>query len=71
MREVVRFDLGFVGGGSTSGTVDSEQWRLLEQALTSGQDALIDLDEGPTRLLVRSSQIAWARLHTRESRIGF
>jgi hypothetical protein len=71
MTDLVRFDLGFVGGGSTSGTVEPEQWRRLEQALESGQDALIDLDEGATRLLVRSSQVAWARVHTREARIGF
>jgi hypothetical protein len=71
MTDTLRFDLGFVGGGSTAGTVTRDQWERLERAFTSGEDAVIELDEGATRLWVRSSQIAWARVHTREPRVGF
>jgi hypothetical protein len=66
-----RFDLGFVGGGNTSGIVSEEQWLRLQGAFLSGDDSVIELEEASTRLWVRSSQIAWARLHLRESRIGF
>jgi hypothetical protein len=71
MAEIFRFDLGFVGGGNTSGTVSEDQWERLQRAFLSGEDTVIEIEEGPTRLWVRASQIAWARLHTRESRIGF
>ena len=67
----LRFDLGFVGGGSTSGIVASEEWSRLEEAFSSGAEAVIRLEEDGASLWVRASQIAWARLHTRSGRVGF
>ncbi len=66
-----RFDLGFVGGGTTSGTVDEAEWARLQAAFASGGDAVIEVEEASSRLWVRASQVAWARLHTRDARVGF
>ncbi len=66
-----RLDLGFIGGGSTSATVSHEEWARLRATFTSGDDAVVELAEASATIWVRASQIAWARLHTRESRIGF
>jgi hypothetical protein len=32
---------------------------------------VVELAEASATIWVRASQIAWARLHTRESRVGF
>jgi hypothetical protein len=66
-----RFDVGFIGGGTTSGTVSAEEWARLEAAFSGAGDAVIRLEENGAALWVRASQIAWARLHTRDARIGF
>jgi hypothetical protein len=71
MAELLRFDIGFVGGGSTSGSIAQEEWDRLEQALGGGQDGMISLPAEGAQLFLRPSQVAWARLHVRETRVGF
>ena len=71
MSDTQRFDLGFVGGGSTSGTLSGEEWTRLESAFTGGGDAVIRVEEATGVLFVRASQIAWARVHQRDARVGF
>ncbi len=66
-----RFDLGFIGGGSISATVSQTEWDRLKASFDSGEDAVIEVSEQAATVWLRASQIAWARLHTRESRIGF
>jgi hypothetical protein len=66
-----RLDLGFIGGGSTSATVSEAEFGRLKSAFASGDDAVIEVAEASATIWVRASQIAWARLHTRESRVGF
>ena len=66
-----RFDLGFIGGGSISATVSQAEWDRLKASFDSGEDAVIQVSEQAATVWLRASQIAWARLHTRESRIGF
>jgi hypothetical protein len=67
----VRFEVGFVGGGATSGQADADALRSLEEALETGQDKLVVLEHEGTRLLVRSSQIGWLRVHGGGKRVGF
>jgi hypothetical protein len=71
MSETQRFDLGFVGGGTTSGTLSGPEWTRLETAFTTGGDAVIRVEEAAGVLFVRASQIAWARVHQRDARVGF
>jgi hypothetical protein len=71
MSENHRFDLGFIGGGSISATVTQDQWDRLKASFASGEDAVIEVSEQASTMWIRASQVAWARLHTRESRIGF
>jgi hypothetical protein len=66
-----RLDIGFIGGGAASATVSQEEWNRLQTAFSSGDDAVVELAEASATIWVRASQIAWARLHTRESRVGF
>ena len=66
-----RLDIGFIGGGSASATVSESEWTRLQAAFASGDDAIVELAEASATIWVRASQIAWARLHTRESRVGF
>jgi hypothetical protein len=66
-----RLDIGFIGGGAASATVSLEEWNRLQAAFSSGDDAVVELAEASATIWVRASQIAWARLHTRESRVGF
>ena len=71
MSDNHRFDLGFIGGGSISATVSQSEWGRLKASFDSGEDAFIEVSEQAATVWLRASQIAWARLHTRESRIGF
>ena len=66
-----RLDIGFIGGGAASATVSESEWTRLQAAFASGDDAIVELAEASATIWVRASQIAWARLHTRESRVGF
>ena len=43
----------------------------LKSAFSTGEDAVIEVSEQAATVWLRASQVAWARLHTRESRIGF
>ncbi len=67
----VRFELGFVGGGATSGQADTAALRALEDALETGQEKLVVLEHEGTRLLVRSGQVGWLRVHGGGKRVGF
>ena len=71
MTELLRFDVGFVGGGSTSGSTAQAEWDRLARAIAEGDDGTVDLETEGGRLFVRPSQVAWARLHVRETRVGF
>jgi len=71
MSERIRFDVGFIGGGTTNGFAIPSEWQRLESAFTSGDEAVIRLEAEGATLWVRASQIAWVRIHTRESRTGF
>lgn len=71
MADIQRLDIGFIGGGAASATVSQEEWSRLQTAFSSGDDAVVELAEQTATIWVRASQIAWARLHTRESRVGF
>jgi hypothetical protein len=71
MTELLRFDLGFVGGGSTSGSITEEEWDRLAKAMAESDGAMMELPTEGARLFVRPSQVAWARLHVRETRVGF
>jgi len=72
MAEHVKFDLGFLGGGSASGTAELAEWERFEKALTNGaSDAVLRLELSDGLLLVRPSQVAFARRNARERSIGF
>ena len=49
----------------------ASEWDRLKASFDSGEDAVIEVSEQAATVWLRASQIAWARLHTRESRIGF
>ena len=66
-----RFELGFTGGGATSGQADAASLRSLEEALETGQERLVPLESEGARLLVRASQVAWLRVHGTGKRVGF
>jgi hypothetical protein len=68
---IQRVDIGFIGGGAATANVTQSEWDRLQQAFASGNDAVVELAEATATIWVRASQIAWARLHTRESRVGF
>ena len=58
---LVRFEIGFTGGGSTSGQADAAGLKALEDALTSPSGApLVTLESEGTRLLVRTSEVGLA-----------
>jgi hypothetical protein len=70
--EQVKFDLGFVGGGSATGMAPLAEWERLEAALQNGgSDAVLRLDVQDGILLVRPSQVAYARRNARERSVGF
>ena len=71
MPELLRFDIGFVGGGSTSGSIVQTEWDRLAKAIAAADDAIIDVPTEGARLFLRPSHVAWARLHVRETRVGF
>jgi len=71
MAEQVRFDLGFAGGGTVGGLADPDQWATLERSFESGAEAVLRVEVEGGTLYVRASQVAWARKHVREARVGF
>ena len=70
-EESLRFEVGFVGGGATSGQSDAAAVRALEEALETGQDKLVVLEHEGTRQFVRSGQVGWLRVHGGGKRVGF
>jgi hypothetical protein len=71
MAELLRFDIGFVGGGSTSGSITQADWDRIAHAIAGGENGMIDVPAEGAHLFLRPSQVAWARLHVRETRVGF
>jgi hypothetical protein len=70
--EQVKFDLGFVGGGSATGLAAVAEWDRLEKALQDGDgDAVLRLELQDGVLLVRPSQVAYARRNARDRSVGF
>ncbi len=70
-EDTVRFDLGFVSGGTASGQASEGEWRRVEDAFTSDGEAVVALEVEGARMWVRVSQIARARVYRRGSRVGF
>lgn len=70
-QDVVRFDLGFNSGGTASGQASESEWQRVEQAFTAGDEAVVAVEVEGARMWIRVSQIAWARVHRRGSRVGF
>jgi hypothetical protein len=68
---MVRFDIGFVSGGTASGQSSGAEWRRVEEAFRSGDDAVVEVEADGARLWIRVSQIEWARVHRRGARVGF
>jgi hypothetical protein len=67
----VRFEIGFSGGGATSGQASADAVKALEEAVGGGADAILPLESESSRLLVRTSQVAWLRVHGTGKRVGF
>jgi hypothetical protein len=67
----VRFEIGFSGGGATSGQADVNALKALEDAITAGTQTVLPLESESTRLLVRVSEVAWIRIHGSGKRVGF
>ena len=67
----VRFEIGFSGGGATSGQASADAVKALEDAVASGAQAVLPLESESTRLLVRVSDVAWLRVHGTGKRVGF
>ena len=68
--EMVRFELGFRGGGSTGGLVSEEEWKKLEDALKAGS-GLVELTGTDQRWLLRAEEVSWVRRHQPSRRLGF
>jgi hypothetical protein len=67
----VRFEIGFTGGGATSGQAEPRALKALEDALEEGREGVIALESEGTRLAVRVSEVAWLRVHGTGKRVGF
>ncbi|CAA9488213.1 MAG: hypothetical protein AVDCRST_MAG53-1134 [uncultured Solirubrobacteraceae bacterium] len=70
-QDVVRFDLGFNSGGTASGQATETEWQRVEEAFTRGDEAVVAVEVEGARMWIRVSQVAWARVHRRGSRVGF
>ncbi len=70
-QDSVRFDLGFVSGGTASGQATDTEWQRVEEAFTRGDEAVVAVEVEGARMWIRVSQVAWARVHRRGSRVGF
>jgi hypothetical protein len=67
----VRFEIGFIGAGATSGQTETSALQRLQEAMETGTNTLVALESEGTRLLVRSEQVAWLRVHGTGKRVGF
>jgi hypothetical protein len=68
---MVRFEIGFRGGGSTGGVVSEAEWGKLDAALRAGASTTVELQGPDQRWLVRADEVAWARRHEGGRRLGF
>jgi len=71
MAENVRVEIGFVGGGTTSATLSDAAWKKLLKAVGSGEEGVLELASEAGDLFVRSSQVAFMRVLSKEARVGF
>lgn len=71
MAENVRVEIGFVGGGTTSATLSDAAWKKLLKAVGSGQEGVLELSSETGDLFVRSNQVAFMRVLSKEARVGF
>jgi hypothetical protein len=69
--EKARVDIGFKGGATLTVAVTVLEADALEQALRSGNGALVELETEDGRLLVVSAHVQYVRRHARGSRVGF
>ena len=67
----VRFEIGFSGGGATSGQASADAVKALEDAVASGTQTAVALESEGSRLLVRAGDVAWLRVHGTGKRVGF
>jgi len=71
-ESVIRFEIGFVGGGSVAGTAAAAQVQSLEEAVRGGTGGPIEITTADgARLVVRVDHVAFFRLHPRDARVGF
>lgn len=71
MAENVRVEIGFSGGGSTAATLAEKELKRLHKALGDEEQTTVELETDGGTLLLRTDQVAFLRVHARESRIGF
>lgn len=71
MAENTRVEIGFTGGGAASASLDDAAVKKLLKAIEKGDDVVVELPGDTGTLHVRASQVAWVRVHSRDSRVGF
>lgn len=71
MADHVRVEIGFVGGGAATAQLDDAACKKLLKAVEKGDDGLVELGGEGSDLHVRVSQVAWVRVQSKESRVGF
>ena len=71
MAENVRVEIGFVGGGAATAQLDDASCKKLLKAIEKGGEELVELGGEGSDLHVRISQVAWVRVQSKESRVGF
>lgn len=71
MAENIRVEIGFVGGGAATAQLDDAACKKLLKAVEKGADELVELGGEGSDLHVRVSQVAWVRVQSKESRVGF
>ncbi len=71
MAENTRVEIGFVGGGATSASLDDAACKKLLKAMDKGDDDVVELPGDSGALHIRVSQVAWVRVHSKDARVGF
>ena len=68
----VRIELGFVGGGGVTSTVETEQWEQLEAALSRGDSGWVTLPERDgDQIVVAVDKVIFARIRQISHTVGF
>ncbi len=71
MADTVKVEIGLVGGGTTSATLEAAALKALKKGFGAGDVELLELESEGGTLLVRPSQVAFLRVQQKESRVGF